>query len=70
MWQASHSRLDFRRPDFSPSLRTVRRTEFVRCQTKDWIMQSVRAIATLLSVVAIASSAFAASWVGLALLGY
>jgi hypothetical protein len=76
MWQASHSRLDFRRGDFSPSLGTDRRTEWVRCQTRDLDMhsakaiKSARAIATLVSVAAIAGSMFAASWVGLALLGF
>lgn len=33
-------------------------------------MSSVKAIATLASVAVIASSAFALSWVGLALLGF
>jgi hypothetical protein len=34
------------------------------------VMSSVKAIATLASVAVIASSAFAVSWVGLALLGF
>jgi hypothetical protein len=34
------------------------------------VMQSARAIATLVSVAAIVGSMFAVSWVGLALLGF
>jgi hypothetical protein len=44
--------------------------EFDRCLLLDSVMSSVKAIATFASVVAIASSIFAFSWVGLALLGF
>jgi hypothetical protein len=51
-------------------LGTSHRTEFDRHLQGVLVMQSVKAIATLASVAAIAWSIFAFSWVGLALLGF
>jgi hypothetical protein len=51
-------------------LGTSHRTEFDRYLQGVLVMQSVKAIATLASVAAIACSIFAFSWVGLALLGF
>jgi hypothetical protein len=53
-----------------PSLSKRRPAECDRCQQRGSVMPSVKAIVTLASVVAIASSIIAFSWVGLALLGF
>jgi hypothetical protein len=54
----------------SPSLSKLRPAECDRCLQRGSVMPSVKTIVTLASVVAIASSIFAFSWVGLALLGF
>jgi hypothetical protein len=58
------------RGEFSPSMGTSHRTEFDRYLQGVLVMRSVKTIATLASVAAIACSIFAFSWVGLALLGF
>jgi hypothetical protein len=54
---------------FLPCLGKSRSPELHRLKWSS-VMSSVKAIATLASVAVIASSAFALSWVGLALLGF
>jgi hypothetical protein len=56
--------------EFLPSLDNGRLPEFNCSVKRSPLMSSVKTIATLASVAAIASSAFAFSWVGLALLGF
>jgi hypothetical protein len=56
--------------ELSPSLNKRRPAECNRCLQRGSVMPSVKTIVTLASVVAIASSIFAFSWVGLALLGF
>jgi hypothetical protein len=56
--------------ELSPSLSKRRPAECNRCLQQGSVMPSVKTIVTLASVVAIASSIFAFSWVGLALLGF
>jgi len=56
--------------EFLPSLDNGRLPETHRAVKWSPLMSSVKTIATLASVAAIASSAIAFSWVGLSLLGF
>jgi hypothetical protein len=58
------------RGEFSPSLSTSRRSGLGRYQRGISAMRIIRPIARLASAAAIACSAFAFGWVGLALLGF
>jgi hypothetical protein len=58
------------RKELSPSLSKRRAAECDHCLQWGSVMPSVKTIVTLASVAAIASSIFAFSWVGLALLGF